>query len=131
MNTVHCDSCKKEMREGNIGQAKYICTNLTCWKSDPHWDEPKVEEVSSKEQKLSLSPFAFTGVWLLTAISVVILMGTVLALLISMAKIQSTSDLQNIVMPFVFKVAAMLGIIYLLTITLISIDKHFQNKEQS
>lgn len=127
-SNVYCDSCKKEMREGNIGQAKYICTNLNCWKSDPHWDEPKIEEKLSSEQ--TLSPLAFSTVWLLAILIAVLTLGVFLALAISMAKIQTISDFQEIVMPIILFTVSMIGIIMALMAEIIYLDRKNQNNKQ-
>jgi len=37
MENLHCDICGASMREGDYGEARWICSNDHCEKYDPNW----------------------------------------------------------------------------------------------
>lgn len=39
-----CKKCNSPTREGNIGQSQRICTNCSCIRSNPFWEEIESEK---------------------------------------------------------------------------------------
>lgn len=49
MNT--CDLCNSKTIEGQLGESKYICSNTSCKRSNPHWAIERINTIISPFNK--------------------------------------------------------------------------------
>ncbi len=56
---MKCDVCGSDMKEGDYGEARWICINLACEKSNPNWPIERLERKLSPlyEEMYILSHF--------------------------------------------------------------------------
>jgi hypothetical protein len=48
-----CEICNSEMRQGNVGEKTWVCTNVDCERSSPVWMSQEEKELQSKIETIN------------------------------------------------------------------------------